>query len=210
MDNVVSDQILKQFVKRAPETKKYIKQLKSPLILNPQHQPPFSYLIRAITYQQLSGKAANTIYNRFLVKVGKLTPENVLKLKFEELKSCGLSRQKSSYIQNVAEAFSPQGFLSHLATLDELDTLQSKEILEQFTQIKGVGEWTVHMFLIFSLGRLDILAPADLGIKKGVQQIYGLDELPTPGIAKKTVAHWGDLSTVGCLLCYELVDGGMD
>ncbi|MHA2359841.1 MAG: DNA-3-methyladenine glycosylase family protein, partial [Candidatus Thorarchaeota archaeon] len=126
--------------------------------LEPTLQSPFEMLVRSIVFQQLAYKAARTIYERFLNLIGKLTTSKVLAKTQEELRSVGLSRQKASYIHNVAEAFSRGGFLWKYRKIESLSDLSSKEIADLFVQIKGVGEWTAQMYLIFSMGRLDVLS----------------------------------------------------
>ncbi|MGD9397832.1 MAG: DNA-3-methyladenine glycosylase 2 family protein [Candidatus Thorarchaeota archaeon] len=179
---------------------------KANMKLEPTLQPPFNLLMRSIIFQQLAYKAAKTIHDRFLALVGKLTPTRVLAKSQEELRSVGLSRQKASYIHNVAEAFSRGGFLWKYRKIESLSSLSTKEITELFTQIKGVGEWTVQMYLIFSLGRLDVLSPGDLGVRKGVMKLYGLDEMPTPKEVVKIAEAWHPLETVGTFLAWRVLD----
>ena len=174
--------------------------------LEPTLQAPFEMLVRSIIYQQLAYKAARTIHDRFLTLVGKLTPSRVLAKTQEELRSVGLSRQKASYIHNVAEAFSRGGFLWKYRKIESMDRLSSQEILDLFVQIKGVGEWTVQMYLIFSLGRLDVLSPGDLGVRKGVQKMYKLEEMPTQKQVVEIAKKWYPLETVGTFLAWRVLD----
>ncbi len=90
--------------------------------------------------------------------------------------------------------------------IKSLQSLSSDEILKLFSQIKGVGEWTVQMYLLFSLGRLDVIAPNDLGVRKGIQKMYNLEELPTPGKVKKIAEKWHPLETVGTYLAWRVID----
>ena len=163
-------------------------------------------LIRSIVYQQLSGKAAKTIHDRMLKLVGKLTPNSVLGTSHEDLRSVGLSRQKASYLHNVAEAFRRGGFLWKYRTVESLSELSSEEIVKLFVQIKGVGEWTVEMYLIFSMGRLDILSEKDLGVRKGIMTLYGLDDLPTPKEVVAIADKWKPLETVGTFLAWRVLE----
>lgn len=137
----------------------------------PERRPPFEALLRAIIGQQVSTQAAATIFNRFrsLFDEVDLTAENVLRLNAERLRSCGLSNQKATYVHAVATAWSdePERF-------GRLDTLSDNEVLSALTQIKGVGEWTAQMFLMFTLHRPDVFAPKDLGLKKAMANLYGL------------------------------------
>lgn len=129
-------------------------------------------LVRAIVYQQLSGKAASTIYSRFinLFNDGYPHPDQVLEFALPDLRQVGLSRQKSTYIQNVAEHFIQNDLLRQ-----DWSKVRDEEVLKELTQIKGVGTWTVQMILMFSLGRKDILPTGDLAIQQSIQQLYQLD-----------------------------------
>jgi len=204
MSNIFTANILRKFKKQVPELQKAVESLS--LKLEPTLIPPFQMLIRSIVYQQLSGKAAKTIHDRMLKLVGKLTPNSVLAKTQEELKSVGLSRQKASYLHNVAEAFRRGGFLWKYRTLESLTELNSEEIVSLFVQIKGVGEWTVQMYLIFSMGRLDILSEKDLGVRKGVMKLYSLEEMPTPKAVKVIAEKWSPLETVGTCLAWRVLE----
>ncbi len=204
MSNIFTAKILRKFKKQVPDLQKAVES--SNLKLEPTLIPPFEMLIRSIVYQQLSGKAAKTINDRMLKLVGKLTPNSVLVKTQEELKSVGLSRQKASYLHNVAEAFRRGGFLWKYRTLESLTELSSEEIVSLFVQIKGVGEWTVQMYLIFSMGRLDILSEKDLGVRKGVMKLYNLDEIPTPKDVKVIAEKWQPLATVGTCLAWGILE----
>ncbi|MFW9807219.1 MAG: DNA-3-methyladenine glycosylase family protein, partial [Candidatus Thorarchaeota archaeon] len=161
MANLFRKPILDRFAKQVPELESQLRKAK--MKLEPTMQEPFVMLTRSIIYQQLAYKAAKTIHDRFLDLVRKLEPARVLAKSQEELRSVGLSRQKASYIHNVAEAFSRGGFLWKYRKTESLGELSTSEITDMFSQIKGVGVWTVQMYLIFSLGRLDVLASGDLG-----------------------------------------------
>jgi DNA-3-methyladenine glycosylase II len=204
MTNIFRKKTLDRFTHQVPELKNALEKAK--MKLEPTLQPPFEMLIRSITFQQLAYKAARTIYERFLALVGKLTPARVLAKTQEELRTAGLSRQKASYIHNVAEAFGRGGFLWKYRTIESLANLSSKEIVDLFTQIKGVGEWTVQMYLIFSLGRLDVLSSGDLGVRKGVQKLYNLGEMPTQKQVDEIAKNWHPLGTVGTFLAWRVLD----
>jgi len=132
----------------------------------------FEALVRAIVYQQLSGKAAATIYKRFkdlFTKNKYPSPSTVMEKSQEELRSVGLSNQKASYIHNIANAF-------YAGTVPkDIDTIGDNEVIECLTTIKGVGPWTAEMFLMFTLNRPDIFPVTDLGIQKGFQFFFQLD-----------------------------------
>ncbi|MFW9835247.1 MAG: DNA-3-methyladenine glycosylase family protein [Candidatus Thorarchaeota archaeon] len=204
MTNIFRKTILDEFAKQVPELESSLRKAK--MKLEPTLQPPFNMLMRSILYQQLAYKAAKTIHDRFLDLVGKLTPTNVLSKTQEELRSVGLSRQKASYMHNVAEAFGRGGFLWKYRKIESLSKLTTKEIIDLFTQIKGVGVWTVQMYLIFSLGRLDVLSSGDLGVRKGVMKLYGLDKMPTQKEVDALAQPWHPLETVGTFLAWRVLD----
>ncbi len=204
MANIFTTKVLNQFKKQVPELKKPLELVK--LTLEPTLMPPFEMIVRSIIYQQLSGKAAKTIHDRFLQLVGRLTPASVLKTSQEELKSVGLSRQKASYLHNVAESFQRGGFLWKYRTINSLSELSSDDIVKLFVQIKGVGEWTVEMYLIFAMGRLDILSEKDLGVRKGIQKLYGLPDVPPPKQVIELAKNWKPLETVGTFLAWRILE----
>jgi DNA-3-methyladenine glycosylase II len=204
MANMFKNRTLDKFAKQVPELEGALRKVK--MKLEPTLQPPFEMLVRSIVFQQLATKAARTIYERFLGLVGKLTPSRVLTKSQEELRSVGLSRQKASYIHNVAEAFSRGGFLWKYRKIESLSDLSSKEIADLFVQIKGVGEWTAQMYLIFSLGRLDVMSSGDLGVRKGIMKLYDLEKIPTQKEVEKLAESWYSLETVGTFLAWRVLD----
>jgi len=204
MGNIFTEEVVQSFLASAPELRDYIET--TGVELHPTYSPPFERLLRSIIYQQLSGKAASSIFKRFEDLLDELTPDQVLRQSEDGLRAAGLSRQKAGYVQNVARAFQPGGHLAAYRTATDLDDLSIDEIIEKFTTIKGVGEWTVQMYLIFSLGRLDVFAAKDLGVRKGLQVMYGLEEVPTPGQAKKLTSHWSHYPTVGTVLSWQVID----
>jgi DNA-3-methyladenine glycosylase II len=142
------------------------------------HRKYYQELVESIVSQQLSVKAASTILKRFIELFAGSdfpTPEQILQVDIEAIRGAGLSRQKGSYIQDLALKV-----LDGTVKFDHLDQLSNDEIIKELTQIKGVGAWTVHMFLMFCMGRLDVLPVGDLGIKNGIQKLYGLEQSPTP------------------------------
>jgi len=142
------------------------------------HNNYYPALVESIISQQLSVKAADTIQKRFL---GLFpgddfpTPSKILEKDIEELRAVGLSRQKGSYIQDLALKV-----IEGTVRFDTIDSLTNEEIIKELTQIKGVGVWTVHMFLMFCMGRMDVLPTGDLGIKNGMYALYDLSTKPTP------------------------------
>jgi DNA-3-methyladenine glycosylase II len=141
------------------------------------HTNYYQELVESIIGQQLSVKAAHTIRTRFVGLFNDQfpTPEAILSRDIEELRSAGLSRPKIGYIQDLA-----RHVIDGSLQLDQLDQLSNTEIVTILTAVKGIGEWTVHMFLMFCMGRLDVLPIGDLGIRSGIQKLYSLDHLPLP------------------------------
>src|ERR1700733_13052444 len=129
--------------------------------------PEFASLAEAIVYQQLNGKAAVTIFNRFVAVAGDpLTPQGILNLSDEQLRGVGLSKQKSSYLKDLAAKTS-----AGLLDFTRLPKLSDEEVIQQLTQVKGIGEWTAHMFLIFSLRRPNVLPTGDYGVQMAVKKL---------------------------------------
>ena len=151
-------------------------------IINP-HKNYYAALVESIISQQLSVKAAATIFKRFLnLFPGDTfpTPDQILEKDITALRAVGLSRQKSSYIQDLAVKV-----IKKTVRFDHLDGLSNEAIIKELTQIKGVGIWTVHMFLLFCMGRMDVLPTGDLGIKNGIFALYGLNEKPMPELIEQ-------------------------
>lgn len=142
-----------------------------------KHANYYQELVESIIGQQLSVKAARTIRDRFIALFGDTfpAPEEILARDIEELRSVGLSRPKASYIQDLALKV-----IEGEVKFDELDSLSNDEIIAELTKVKGIGVWTVHMFLMFCMGRLDVLPTGDLGIRNGIMKLYALDHLPEP------------------------------
>jgi len=141
------------------------------------HKNYYQELVESIISQQLSVKAAATILKRFkeLFSTDFPVPEDLLATDIEVLRSVGLSRQKASYIKDLATRV-----LEGSVQFSHLDSLSNQEVIDELVQIKGVGVWTVHMFLLFCMGRLDVLPTGDLGIKNGMYKLYALPEKPSP------------------------------
>ena len=204
MKNIFGKRTLDKFAGQVPQLEGALRKAK--MQLEPTLQPPFEMLTKSIIFQQLAAKAANTIHDRFIGLVGKLTPTRVLAKTQEELRSVGLSRQKASYLHNVAEAFGRGGFLWKHRKIESMTDLSSQEITDLFVQIKGVGVWTVQMYLLFSLGRLDVLSAGDLGVRKGVQKMYNLEEMPSQKQVVEIAKDWHPLETVGTYLAWRVLD----
>jgi len=147
-------------------------------------EPTFHSLARSIVYQQLSGKVAAVIFARFAALAGEpLQPGAILALTEEAMRGCGLSKQKAAYIRDLAAREAQIEFHRLAKLTDDL-------VIERLTQVKGIGTWTAHMFLMFGLKRRDILPVGDLGVRMAVQKIYRLKELPTPKEMEKLALKW--------------------
>jgi DNA-3-methyladenine glycosylase II len=149
-------------------------------------EPTFEALARSIVFQQLSTKAARTIYGRLEEAAGgKLTPEAIQNLSVAEMRRCGLSKQKVGYIRDLAEHA-----LSGKVDFEKLPAMSDEEVVVALTDIKGVGVWTAHMFLIFALRRPNVLPVGDLGVRTAIQRLYGKRRLPTPAQMEKLAESW--------------------
>ncbi|MEJ2533909.1 MAG: DNA-3-methyladenine glycosylase 2 family protein [Gammaproteobacteria bacterium] len=147
----------------------------------------FRALAASIAYQQLSGKAAATIHGRFesLFEGGRPVPEQTLALGFDRLRGCGLSRNKALAILDLAD----KAQAGELPSPRRLGRLDDEEIVERLCTVRGIGPWTVHMHLIFCLGRPDVMPATDLGVQKGVEAVYGLETTPAPAEVLERTAH---------------------
>lgn len=141
-----------------------------------KHENYYHELVDNIISQQLSVKAARTIEGRFKdLFAGELpSPEQILEKDIEELRAVGLSRPKARYIQDLATKV-----IDGTVAFDNIDSLSNDEIIAELTKVKGIGVWTVHMFLMFCMRRLDVLPTGDLGIRNGIAKLYDLDHTPT-------------------------------
>lgn len=181
-------------------------QLIGPIHLRARRVPVFQSLVQAIIYQQLSGKAADTILSRFQALFGDACfplPAQVLAVSPEQLRAAGLSKPKAKYLQGVAE----KAVSGKLPSLEECDCLTDAEIIERLTELKGVGRWTVEMFLIFNLARPDVLPVEDLGVRRGFQIAYGKRKLPEPEQLEKFGQRWKPYRTSAARYLWRAVDG---
>ena len=155
---------------------------------------PYRALIRSVIYQQLAGKAAAAIAGRLRARYrGRYPrPEVLLEASDAELRAVGLSRQKIASLRAIATAFAE-------GTLDNrrLRRMDDAAVVEAVTQVRGIGEWTAHMLLIFSLGRPDVLPVGDYGVRKGAMHLYGLAELPKPAELEALTDPWRPWRSVG-------------
>ena len=178
--------------------------------------PQFHSVAEAIVYQQLNGKAAETIFGRFAALAGDpLTPQGILKLTDEQMRGAGLSKQKSSYLKDLA-AKTAEGLLD----FSKLPHLSDEEVIGHLTQVKGIGVWTAHMFLMFSLRRPNILPIGDFGVRMAMHKHY-LDrqrgkrvvskrkrkiKLPSPAQMEKIAKPWEPYRSVACWYLWRSLD----
>jgi len=169
------------------------------------HTDYYQELVEAIIGQQLSVKAAAKIRERFLALFGGTfpSPEAILDMDPERLRGVGFSGAKVKYVRDLAE---------HVADgrikFDRIDQQTNDEIIQELTAVKGIGGWTAHMFLMFCVGRLDILATGDLGIRSGTQKLYGLETLPSPPELREIALQrsWTPYESVACWYIWRSLD----
>lgn len=182
---------------------KFIKSYNVPNL--PVEKNYFWSLCRSVIYQQISGKAAKKISERYLSLYAngeEMLPNEVIDIDIEKIFNVGISRQKASYIKNIAHAFNTK-------IIDEknISKLDDQEIISQLTTIKGVGRWTAEMFLIFTLRRPDVFPVTDLGVQKGFQIFYSLDNLPTIEMMNEKSESWKPYRTIMSLYLWYAVEG---
>ncbi len=164
--------------------------------------PEFHSLAEAIVYQQLNGKAAVTIFKRFVARTGDpVTPQGILELTDAELRSVGLSKQKSSYLKDMAER-AARGELD----FSRLPEMTDDEVIQHLTQVKGVGVWTAHMFLMFTLRRPNVLPTGDYGVQAAIKKHYKKRKLPKPEQMMKIAKCWEPYRSIACWYLWKSLD----
>lgn len=170
-----------------------------------QHHEYYQALVEEIIGQQLSVKAARSIRNRFVELFNGIfpLPTAILEKSVEELRTAGLSGAKAKYIRDLAEHV-----LDGRLTFDSLDDMSNDEIIAKLTDVKGIGEWTAHMFLLFCMGRSDVLAVGDLGIRSGIKKLYDFENLPTPVEITElaTKNQWHPYESIACWYIWRSLD----
>ena len=165
----------------------------------------FLSLTKSVIYQQLSGKAAKTILDRFIALYPNNiypTPVEVIETEHDRLRSVGISNSKIKYIKNIAEAF-----INDTIDHKNIDRYSDEDIIKQLTCIKGIGPWTAQMFLMFTLVRSDIFPTGDLGIQKGFKIYFKLEELPSPETMVLRSEIWKPYRTIMAMYFWKIVDG---
>jgi len=164
--------------------------------------PEFSSLAETIVYQQLNGKAAETIFERFAALAGEpLTPEGILKLNDAQLRSVGLSKQKSAYLKDLSVK-TREGLLD----FGKLPDLPDEEVVKHLTQVKGIGVWTAQMFLMFTLKRPDVLPTGDYGVQAAIKKHYRKRKWPKPKDMEKIARPWAPYRSVACWYLWRSLD----
>ncbi|HET9696986.1 MAG TPA: DNA-3-methyladenine glycosylase [Terriglobales bacterium] len=169
----------------------------------PRHATPdFENLARSIAYQQLHGKAAATIFGRLLSACDAcLKPETVLKLSIEQMRACGLSKQKLSYIRDLAEKT-----ISGDVNFAQLPSMDDEDVIEHLTRVKGIGRWSAQMFLMFALKRPDVMPTVDLGINMAIKRAYRKRKVPKPAQILKIAEPWRPYRSVACWYLWRSMD----
>jgi DNA-3-methyladenine glycosylase II len=161
----------------------------------------FEALVRAIVYQQLSGLAAATIHRRVVEQLGAVTPANMLRVSDDSLRGAGLSRQKIAYLRDLAMRAQTKDL-----DIDRLHELPDDELIARVCSVKGIGRWTAQMFLIFRLGRPDVLPELDLGVRKAVQRAYRMRSLPSVERLQRVGRAWAPYRTIAAWYLWRSLD----
>jgi 3-methyladenine DNA glycosylase/8-oxoguanine DNA glycosylase len=163
----------------------------------------FDALVRSIVYQQLSGRVASVIFARLEAAAGSpLTPERILRLRPVRMRTLGLSAAKTTYIRDLA-----RHTRDRRVVFEELPALDDAQVIERLTQVKGIGTWTAHMFLMFALRRPDVLPTGDLGIRNAIRKAYGLKELPASAEIEAMAARWRPWCSVASWYLWRSLEG---
>ena len=159
----------------------------------------FFTLIRSIIGQQISVKAASTVWSRFTEKVGEITPENILSVDFEDLRSCGLTQKKTEYVIGISESW-------HEYSLFDWNKMDDEEVIEKLIKLRGVGKWTAEMILIFTLLRPDVFPIGDIGMIRGIEKSYNSGVRMSNDELYALSEKWKPWRTVACCYMWRTVD----
>lgn len=191
----------KQLMKRDPVLRPVIK-LAGPCTLKPQRDH-FQTLVRSIVSQQISTAAARTILQRLVdhIHPHKIAPETMAQLDLPTMRTLGISQQKATYVIDLTDRVQ-RGELN----LKSIHRRSDQEVVHTLVQVKGIGVWTAHMFMIFSLGRLDVLPVGDLGIRNAIQQLYALEEHPSPAQIEEIAQPWRPYASLASWYLWRSLD----
>lgn len=190
-------------MRRDPVLGTAIKAIGPCLMADRQRKDHLTALAGSIVSQQLSTKAAATIFGRFLALFpeGPLSAPAILALDEPTLRGVGLSGQKVRYVRDLCERI-----VDGRLVLDEIESLDDEAVIARLTEVKGFGRWTAEMFLMFRLRRPDILATGDLGLQKGMKALYKLRAMPSPAVMQKRAEIWRPFRTVGCWYLWRVAE----
>jgi len=194
----------KHLVKAHPNFKKLLKKVGPMKMQRSASKEAYRALIRSVVYQQLSGKAAAKILERFVALFGPEFPEpsQVILKSVEELRLAGLSRSKAETILRVAT----ETHFGRIPGIKEIQKMSDSEIIECLTKIKGIGPWTVQMYLMFTLRRPDVMPAADYGVRKGYQKFLGKRKLPTPKQLEIETRSWAPYRSYAAWYMWRILE----
>ena len=166
------------------------------------HEPTFRALVRSIVFQQLHGKAARTIFDRLQKKAGgEITPDAILKLRPAQMRSVGLSKQKLTYIRDLARKTR-----DGLVEFEKFSQMSDEDVIAELTQVKGIGQWTAHMFLMFALRRPNILPTGDYGVRSAMRKAYGIKVMPKPRTMERIAKGWHPYCSIASWYMWRSLD----
>jgi DNA-3-methyladenine glycosylase II len=166
------------------------------------HEPTFRALVRSIVFQQLHGKAARAIFDRLQTKAGgEITPESILKLRPPQMRTLGLSKQKLTYIRDLARKTR-----DGVVQFDKFPQMPDEQVIAELTQVKGIGQWTAHMFLMFALRRPNILPTGDYGVRSAMRKAYGMKVMPKPRTMERLAKGWHPYCSVASWYMWRSLD----
>lgn len=166
------------------------------------HEPTFRALVRSIVFQQLHGKAARAIFDRLQQKAGGgITPDSILKLRPTQMRAIGLSKQKLTYIRDLARKTR-----DGLVEFERFSEMSDEEVIAELTQVNGIGEWTAHMFLMFALRRPNILPTGDYGVRSAMRKAYGMKVMPKPRTMQRIARSWHPYRSVASWYMWRSLD----
>jgi DNA-3-methyladenine glycosylase II len=197
------EEALKHFKNKDKVLYKIAKTIKLPDYNKPED--PFLALVESIISQQLSIKAADTIFMRFKKLFPKeiITPEKLAKLENDKLRECGISYSKINYIKGIAYAILNKQF-----DFNSLEKLADEEVIEELIKLKGIGVWTAEMYLMFTLGRPDVFSAGDLGLKNAMIKLYNLNKNPKKEELIEISLNWSPYRTTACRILWRIKDSG--
>lgn len=198
----MNQRILSHFKKNDPIL--YSTALKVKVARTIKKENPKNYFLKLcqeIIGQQLSGKVADVIFNRFKnLYSNDINPKVVFNTPHEKLRGIGMSNAKAKYVKNLAETI-----IKGIIVIDRLDDLSDEKVKKELLQVKGIGPWTVEMFLMFTLARPDVFSHGDLGLKKGIKKIYRFKKDPSIKTVERIIKKWSPYKTYACLILWESI-----